>query len=314
MRFGAHMSVAGGLDKSIERAIDAGCDCLQLFTKSARQWAARPLSDDETSTFRQRRRRSGLDPVVAHASYLINLASPDSDLWKRSWRSCAQELQRCADLGLDALILHPGAHCGAGEQRGLTRIARASEHALRRVPAGPRLLFEGTAGQGTSIGGKLEHLRWLLDRLGSERVGICLDACHLHAAGYSLGSDAACRDTLEQIDEVIGFDAVEVLHCNDSVGAAGSHLDRHAHVGTGTIGTTGFRALLTDHRVMRLAGILETPKDDVGEWDKQNLARLLALGDGKKRLPPAPPAARFPPRHAASTKNGNKSRPRQRAA
>ena len=311
MRFGAHMSVAGGIDKAIDRAVDAGCDCLQVFTKSSRQWAARPLSDEEVATFRRRRDEAALAPVVAHASYLINLASSDSELWKRSWRACAEELRRCALLGLDALILHPGAHGGVGEQRGLSRIARATSHALHRLAAGPRLLFEGTAGQGTSIGGKLEHLRWLVDRLGPERVGVCLDTCHLHAAGYSLGSRAACRATLERIDAVIGFDNVEVLHCNDSVGAVGSHLDRHAHIASGKIGAAGFRALLTDPRIKPLPGILETAKDDVGEWDRRNLARLRALGAGKRRLPPAPPAARF---DRQAGKPAAARRGRQRAA
>ena len=300
MRFGAHMSTAGGIDRAIDRAVAAGCDVLQIFVKSARQWAARPLADDEVDAFRAKRRSTGLDPAVAHASYLINLASTDRQLWDRSWKACVVELERCAALDLDGLVIHPGAHRGAGERAGLERVAKALDRIFRRVPETPPVLLEATAGQGTALGGRLEHLRWLTDRSGNGRVGVCLDTCHLHAAGYQLDTPATCAATIDEVEDVLGLDRVHVLHCNDSVGAAGSHLDRHAHIGEGTIGEPGFAALLTDPRLRHLPGILETPKDAGGEWDRLNLARLRALHGGRK--PPPPPSrksratAKTPPR------------------
>jgi len=290
VRFGAHMSIAGGVDRAVDRAVEAGCDTLQVFTGNARQWASRPLDADEITAFREKRAEHGLDPAVAHASYLINLASDDDELWERSWKACAEELARCRALGLDGLVLHPGAHRGAGREAGLERVARALERAV--VPRHPPVLLEGTAGQGTALGGDLADLRWLLDRLDTARLGVCLDTCHLHAAGYGLGTPEDCDRTLAEIERVVGMRHVRVLHCNDSRGEAGSRLDRHAHPGRGTIGVRGFRALLTDVRVDGLAAILETPKDEDGAWDRANLARLRAMHRGARRLPPPPPARR----------------------
>lgn len=282
------MSIAGGVDRAVDRAVDAGCDTLQVFTKNARQWAARPLEDPEVEAFRSKRSEHGLHPAVAHASYLINLASGDEGLWRRSWKSCADELERCRVLGLDGLVLHPGAHGGDGREAGLERVARALERIQTAVDR-PAILLEGTAGQGTTLGGDLEDLRWLLDRPGGERLGVCLDTCHLHASGYDLGSAEDCDRTLEEIDRIVGLQRVRVLHCNDSRGDVGSRLDRHTHPGRGTIGVSGFRALLTDPRVSGLPAILETPKNDNGGWDRKNLARLRAMHRGARRLPPPPP-------------------------
>lgn len=286
MRFGAHVSIAGGIQNAVDRAVDVNCETLQIFTKSARQWAARPLGDEEVAAFRDRRLEAGVDPAVAHASYLINLGAVESDHWERSCESFVVEIDRCARLGLDGIVIHPGAHGGEGEQVGLDRIAAALETVLEKASVGPRVLLETTAGQGTSLGGRLEHLAWLLDRLGRERLGVCLDTCHLHAAGYSLATPSDVHATLAEIEEVIGFENVHVMHCNDSLGEAGSHLDRHAHIGAGTIGEKGFAALLTDPRLYAVAAILETPKDDAGHWDRANLARLRALHRGDDTLPP----------------------------
>jgi deoxyribonuclease-4 len=286
MRFGAHMSIAGGIQNAVDRAVDVDCETLQIFTKSARQWAARPLPDEEVEAFRSRRADAGLDPAVAHASYLINLGSADSDRWERSRASFVDEINRCARLRLDGIVIHPGAHGGSGEQAGLDRVAEALDAVLEKASAGPRVLLETTAGQGTVLGGRLEHLAWFLDRLGSERLGVCLDTCHLHAAGYSLAAPADVDATLTEIEEVIGFENVHVMHCNDSLGEAGSHRDRHAHIGAGTIGEEGFAALLTDPRLHAVPAVLETPKDEAGDWDRANLARLRALHRGDRSLPP----------------------------
>jgi deoxyribonuclease-4 len=286
MRFGAHRSIAGGIQRAVDRAVDVDCETLQVFTKSARQWAARPLVDEEVEAFRSRRAEEGIDPAVAHASYLINLGAVDSDLWERSCESFVVEIDRCARLGLDGIVIHPGAHGGEGEQAGLDRVAAALEIVLGSASAGPRVLLETTAGQGTALGGRLEHLTWFLDRLGRERLGVCLDTCHLHAAGYSLAAPADVDATLSEIEEAVGFENVHVMHCNDSLGDAGSHRDRHAHIGAGTIGERGFAALLTDPRLHAIPAVLETPKDDAGDWDRANLARLRALHRGDNTLPP----------------------------
>ena len=286
MHFGAHMSIAGGIQHAVDRAVEVECETLQVFTKSARQWAARPLVDDEVEAFRSRRADAGIDPAVAHASYLINLGAADRDLWERSCESFTVEIDRCARLGLDGIVIHPGAHGGNGEQAGLDRVATALETVLEKASSGPRVLLETTAGQGTVLGGRLEHLRWFLERLGNERLGVCLDTCHLHAAGYSLASPVDVDATLAEIEAVIGFENVHVMHCNDSLGEAGSHRDRHAHIGAGTIGEEGFAALLTDPRLQAIPAILETPKDEAGDWDRANLARLRALHRGDGTLPP----------------------------
>jgi deoxyribonuclease-4 len=286
MRFGAHMSIAGSIDRAVDRAVEVGCDTLQVFTKSARQWAARPLRDEEVEAFQNKRSEAAIDPVVAHASYLINLGAVDQDLWTKSCQSFSEEVDRCARLGIDGIVIHPGAHGGEGEEAGLRRIAAALETVMENSPTGPRILLETTAGQGTSIGGQLEHLRWLLDRLGVDRLGVCLDTCHLHAAGYSLDSQESVDRSLAEVELVIGLDQVFAMHCNDSVGEAGSHRDRHAHIGAGTIGESGFTALMTDRRLRGVAAILETPKDDEGAWDRANLARLRAMHRGERPLPP----------------------------
>lgn len=287
MRFGAHVSIAGGVDRAVDRAVEAGCDTFQIFTKSARQWAARELDDEEVQAFRDKRREHGVDPAVAHASYLLNLASGDDELRERSWRTGALELELCRRLGLAGLVLHPGSHLGDGVETGLGRVARGLEKMIEAGNGVPPVLLEVTAGQGTGLGAELEHLAWLVERLGDERIGVCLDSCHLHAAGYALDTEEGCAETLERIEEAIGFERVAAIHLNDSKTEAGSRVDRHAHIGEGTIGAEGFAALLSDPRVRRLPGILETPPGDDWAWTRIDLARLRALARGKA-MPPLP--------------------------
>lgn len=278
MRLGAHVSIAGGMDRAPARAAELDFGTFQVFTKSNQQWRARPLSDAEIEEFRRRCAEDELTPVVGHSAYLLNLASGDPELWQRSCDSCRTELERSARLGLDGLVIHPGAHGGDGESVGLDRIARAIERIYRRLDA-PPLLLETTAGQGTSIGHRLEHLAWLLERFTPEVAGVCLDSCHLHAAGYPLGDPDSVRRTLDAVGRVVGWERVRAIHLNDSVKEAGSRRDRHAGIGDGTIGESGFRALLSDRRVRELPGILETPKGEDNELDRRNLARLRALLD-----------------------------------
>ncbi len=279
MRFGVHISAAGGLDRAPERAADLGCETMQIFVKSNRQWAMRRLRRREATRFREGCARHGIRPVLAHASYLVNLASGDSELRARSWRSCRAELRRCQRLGIDGLVVHPGS-CGNQSRFQALEHLEASVAALTRGIVGSRLLLEVTAGQGTALGSHLEELGEVIRRFPLDRVGLCLDSCHLHAAGHRLDTTARVRRTLDALDHAIGFERIHAIHLNDSRGAAGSRLDRHASIGDGTIGSGGFRALLAHRRIRRLPGILETPKGRDSILDRLNLTRLHALAAG----------------------------------
>jgi deoxyribonuclease-4 len=282
MRLGAHESIAGGMHKAIERAQSVGCDAVQLFVKANRVWAAKALTDEEVAMFREAAAESGVRPQVGHASYLLNLASPDDGLWAKSRDTLIVEMQRCERLGLRGLVLHPGSHRGAGEEAGLGRIA----HALGEVHAathgfGSQVLLETTSGGGHSLGHTFEHLAWLLDATpDGERLGICLDTCHVFTAGYELRTAEGYEATIEEFDQVVGLDRLSVIHLNDSKGELGSHRDRHEHIGDGHIGLDGFRNLLNDPRLSAVPGLLETPKSDDLHEDRANLDTLRSLVDG----------------------------------
>ena len=280
MSFGAHVSIAGGIHRAVDRAVDAGCEAMQVFVKANKRWAATPLADDEVVAFRDGIEEHGLRPVFAHASYLLNPASGAPGIRERTVAALAVELDRCRRLGLAGIVLHPGAHGGAGESVGLDRALRALARARARAPGSPPILLESTAGQGTALGSRLEHLAWLVERLPPGSAGVCLDTCHLHAAGYALDSAPSVAATLDEVDAAIGIERVALVHLNDSQGLPGSRRDRHAAIGEGTIGTEGFASLLADPRARSIPGILETPKGEDGEMDRVNLARLRALATG----------------------------------
>lgn len=279
MRLGAHESIAGGIHKAFDRAQSVGCDALQIFVRPNRSWAVPPLTDDDVALFRARAVDTGIRPVVAHSSYLLNLASPKEDLWQRSIDTLIIELGRCETLGVPWLVLHPGAHVGTGEETGLARMAQA----LGDVDAATegynsRILLENTAGQGTRLGYRFEHLGWLLDHTaGGERLGICLDTCHMFAAGYDLRTPGGYAATMEGFERTIGLERLKAVHLNDSKGEVGSRRDRHEHIGKGTIGLAGFRRLLNDPRMTGLPGLLETPKGVDLQEDRENLAVLRSL-------------------------------------
>lgn len=276
MKLGVHVSAAGGVDRVPERAFELGCEALQLFVKSNRQWAMRPLRPDEAKGFRDGLAHAPDMPAFAHACYLVNLASADPAVRERSVANLVAELDRCGELGLHGLVVHPGAH-GGDRERGLERALRAIDRVLDRSASPTRLLLESTAGQGSCIGADLADLAWLLGRTPPERVGACLDTCHLHAAGYRLDGAPAVGRALDAVGEQIGWQRVKLWHLNDSRAPAGSRRDRHAGIGEGTIGRAGFRALLADARVRSRPGILETPKGESDRLDRLNLARLRAL-------------------------------------
>jgi deoxyribonuclease-4 len=281
-RFGAHLSVAGGLHLAFDAAVATGCDCLQIFVKNQKQWSAKPLTDDAIRAYQQAQRATGIKPVVAHASYLINLGSPKKEQWQRSIAAVVDELERCAALGVHGLVVHPGAHMGTGIPAGVARIAAGLDEVHTRT-AGirPSVLLETTAGQGTSIGHEIEQLGDILQRVAEpERLGVCLDTCHLFAAGYDLRDADACDQMVRSLKKHVRLSRVRCIHVNDSKGALGSRIDRHAHIGKGKIGLVGFRNLLNDPRLTKACRILETPKGKDGrgaDYDKVNLAKLRKL-------------------------------------
>lgn len=279
---GAHMSIQGGLHRAIERGQALGCSALQLFTRNNLQWHAPPLAPDAVARFRDAWAASCIGPVVAHASYLINLAATDRTIRRRSRDGLVVELRRAAAIGVPWVILHPGNHMGAGHDAGLRQVADLAARALDAVAGLPvGLLLETTAGQGTSLGHRFDHLAWLLDALDRppDRLGICIDTCHLHAAGHDLRTPRACRTLLRRLDRSVGLDRLHAIHLNDAKGPRGSHLDRHAHIGRGTLGLPAFRTLLRAPRLRRVPKLIETPKRDADrdDWDAVNLATLRRL-------------------------------------
>jgi deoxyribonuclease IV len=279
--FGAHLSIAGGVEKAAERARDIHADCLQLFVKSPSQWRFGPLADESVARFKAAAREAGLAPLVGHASYLLNLASPDDTLYERSRQCLLEEWDRCARLGCDGLVVHPGAHMGSGEAAGLARIALALDWLHTERPKNPtRLLLETAAGGGSELCGRFEHLRYILQSVAQpERLGVTLDTCHLFAAGYDLRTAAAADETLGRLDETVGLARVCVVHANDAKGTLGSHLDRHEHIGRGNLGQEAFRLLVNHPALAALPFILETPKEDARgkEMDPVNLRTLRRM-------------------------------------
>lgn len=276
------MSIAGGLHNAFVEAKRVGGDCMQVFVKNQRQWRGKRLADEDVRLWNEAAARTAIAPVIAHATYLINLASPDEALWQRSIEAFVDELVRCERLGIACLVAHPGSHVGAGEPFGLRRIARALNEIHRRT-RGIRVqtLLETTAGQGTALGGPFEHLGAILARVREgERLGVCLDTCHVFAAGYELSDPEGYAATMASLDRAVGLSLVRCLHVNDSQREKGSHVDRHAHVGKGRLGRAAFRNLVNDPRFAGLPMIIETPKgtDARGrDLDRVGLSTLRRL-------------------------------------
>ena len=280
--FGAHMSVAGGLHCGILAAGALKCDCVQIFTKSPNRWTSPELKASEIEAFRSAVQSVGLiGPIVAHDAYLTNLASPDNDLWVKSIAAFAEQINRAHQLQMDYLVMHPGAHMGSGEMIGVKRVVAGLDAAIEMAgKSSPQILLETTAGQGTTLGWKFEHIR---DIIGFSRfckaLGCCLDTCHIHAAGYALHNSAAALSVLDQFESMIGLKNLHVLHVNDSKKPAGSRADRHEHLGQGTLSLESLATLLSDRRLSSKCMILETPKEGLtGEaMDSVNLAQLRLL-------------------------------------
>jgi deoxyribonuclease-4 len=279
MKFGAHMSISGGLHKAFGHGEKAGCEALQIFSKNQQQWRAKPLTEADIATFKAEHQRCGAWPLVVHDSYLINLATPGDELWEKSIAAFGEELERCAALGIPYLVTHPGAHTGSGEDAGLRREANALNRLFNEGVGGDVLvLLETTAGQGTCLGYRFEQLARLIELAEhQERLGICVDTCHILAAGYDIRTPEAYTATFAEFDRLVGLDRIKVFHVNDSQKGLGSRVDRHTHIGEGEIGIEGFRALVNDARWVDLPMILETPKGEDLAEDIANLAQLRGL-------------------------------------
>ncbi len=295
------MSIAGGHYRAVERAVAVGCDCLQIFTanprslqanptdlrfgkfltKNTNQWRGKPITPQDVGLFRDALAGSGIACPLAHDSYLINLASPDDTLWKRSIDAMIDELQRASILGIRWVVSHPGAYTTTSEATGLQRIVTALNevHCQTRSEAAG-ILLETTAGQGTTLGWRFEHLAEILSGVNDNaRLGVCFDTCHVFAAGYKMSTQAEYRATMKEFDKIVGLDQIRAFHLNDSLKDCGSRVDRHAHVGQGKIGLEPFGWLLRDRRFRKVPMVLETPKgqQDGEDCDVINLRCLRAL-------------------------------------
>ena len=274
------MSIAGGFEKAIERGLRVGCDTIQIFSKSNNQWDAAPITDEQATRFREAMKAGGIQPVFSHTAYLINVGSPDSQTQQRSKKALQVEVERATALGLSFVVLHPGSHKETGEDECLKKIAGSVADILRATAGSPvKVLYEIAAGQGSCVGHRFEHLAELLKLTGHpDRVGICLDTCHLFAAGYDIRTPAAYKKTFEEFDRVVGIKRVEAVHLNDSKKELGSRVDRHEQIGQGQIGLEAFRCLMNDKRFAHLPMVLETPKDDeTMAEDVMNLKLLRGL-------------------------------------
>lgn len=280
MPIGAHMSIAGGIGKAFLRGQGVGCEVIQIFTKSSNQWKARPISEEEIREFEDNGESTGIRPVLAHNSYLINLASPKDELYKKSLNAMLLEMTRAGTLGLHYIIMHPGAHVGSGENAGLKRIADALNLLFEKTKGSKlKLLLETTAGQGTVLGHRFEHIAEIIDGVSDgKRVGVCLDTCHTYVAGYDIKN--RYDEVFQEFDKIIGMERLKALHLNDTLKGLGSRVDRHWHIGKGELGIDTFKRIMRDEGLKDLPMIIETPKgidEDGRDLDAINLGILRRL-------------------------------------
>lgn len=278
---GAHKSIAGGYYRAVQGAKTCGCDCVQLFTKNNNQWRAKEITEDEAARFRGALTELGITHPLSHDCYLINLASPDRVLWKKSIDAFVIELRRADQLGIPFVVTHPGAYTTGTETSGLKRVISALNEVDRQTRGGrARCLLETTAGQGTCLGWRFEQLATILDGVANpDKLGVCVDTCHIFAAGYPLADPRDYRRTMRQFDQIIGLGQIQAFHLNDSKRELGSRVDRHEHIGRGKLGLASFRNLLNDRRFRRIPMYLETPKgqEHGDELDVINLRTLRGL-------------------------------------
>ncbi len=284
-RLGAHVSVSGGVANSVQRALDLDLMTFQIFSRNQRQWTPPPLPDDDVNSFKGSLNETSLGPILVHASYLINPASPDEKMRDRSVSALADELGRCSSLGLERLVLHPGAHKGSGKEEGIRNIGRTIDEAYSRlhethenIQMVPTVLLETTAGQGTGLGSTFSEIGDMIGATSRDnRPGVCLDTCHMHSAGYDLLTKGSYMAVMDDLEGSLGSENVLGIHLNDSLRELGSHIDRHANIGEGTMGTEPFRLLLNDNRFFNTPMILETPGGDEGYEKDLSVLRSLVI-------------------------------------
>jgi deoxyribonuclease IV len=288
LKLGAHMSIASGVSYALGRAASVGSNAVQVFTKNNRQWQGPPISQPDIERWQSEISIHQIHDAVSHASYLINLASPQDPLWEKSIAAHQDELERAHAYAIPHVVLHPGAHTGSGAEAGIARIAAALNriHAATPECNDTMTLLELMAGQGSTLGSSIAELRRIIDQVDERsRVGICMDTCHAFAAGYDLRTYGGYNAMLDELDRELGLEVLKCWHFNDSKGGLGSHLDRHTHIGEGEIGVEGFRFVLNDPRWIGVPMLLETPKEDDLKEDLMNLQRLCALVDDPARIP-----------------------------
>ncbi len=266
MLLGAHVSIAGGISKSVERAKKIGCESLQIFTKNQMQWRIPVLKDKEVIKFKEEVVKSKILPATVHSSYLVNIASPNKKTRNMSIKDLIEDVLRAEKLGIKYLVFHPGAHKGKGEKYALDAIVEGLNEVVEKTfYSNVKLLLETTAGEGTNVGYKFEHLSYILNRVKKpDKVGICVDTCHIFAAGYDLREKHSYKMTMKQLKEIIGFENIKAFHLNDSLRGLGSRIDRHAEIGKGEIGISAFEFLVNDPNFSEIPGILETPGGEDG--------------------------------------------------
>jgi deoxyribonuclease-4 len=283
---GAHMSIGGGVHTAIERGCSIKCTAIQMFVKNNMQWFARPLTPEEIRSFLEHGQRAELSSIFAHANYLINLAATNPQFHTNSIRALSEELTRADQLELPFLVLHPGAHLGAGEEAGLEKIVASIDRVFRKIPkVKTKIALETTAGQGSCLGHRFEQIAYIIESAHQpERLCVCLDTAHVFAAGYDISSEAAVKKTFREFDRVVGLDRLAAIHLNDSKTARGSRVDRHQHIGKGQIGLDAFRFIMRDRRFKRIPKVLETPKGKEMREDVQNLKLLRSLIETRGRV------------------------------
>lgn len=285
-RLGAHMPISGGIEKALFKGKEIGCEVIQIFTHNTSSWYMKPLSQEQIDSFMKAKEETGIDVISAHVGYLINLASPDNRIWKMSIKALLKEVERAIKLKIPYVVMHPGSHKGSGEVQGIKRISDGLKNVLNQTE-GVKILLETTAGQGTSIGYRFEHLSDIIEKTGYEsRLGICLDTCHIFAAGYDFRTKDAYNNLMKELENKIGLDYLFLFHLNDSKKELGSKVDRHMHIGEGMIGKKGFEYFLKDNRFKNHSFIIETPKEmdkNGKDYDIINFERLREIMRGKKK-------------------------------
>ncbi len=276
LRIGAHVSISGGVEKAVERQKEETGNCGQIFAGSPRTWKVSEYEEEQGQKFEAEREKQGQNPYVIHSTYLVNLATPKDDLFEKSLKCLQSELEAAQKLGVEYVVFHPGAHTGSGRDTGIERIAEGIDRL--DIPQDVTLLLENTAGKGTTLGKSMGELREMMEKTDTEdnKLGVCIDTCHAHAAGYNLADEKGFQDFIQEVEEDLGFDNLKVLHLNDSKDERGSEKDNHQDIGYGNIGEKGFSNIVNSERLQDVPMIVETPQDNVDSYE-ENIEKIREL-------------------------------------